>query len=106
LIIFAPTDINRRKEFTITNTFVSNSIFSMEVSPQFYNLEQISSSFLILNKRPNETNITLNTLKNPGQTSYGYIIPEDVNPAIINNINTINESVKNKLLADQQGSTT
>jgi hypothetical protein len=106
LIVFAPTDINKRKEFTITNTYVSNSIFSMEVTPQFYNLEQISSSFLILNRRPNETNIVLNTLKNPGQTSYGYVIPKDVNPAIINNINTINESVKNKLLADQQGSTT
>jgi hypothetical protein len=78
----------------------------MEVTPQFYNLEQISSSFLILNKRPNETNIVLNTLKNPGQTSYGYVIPKDVNPDILNNISTINESVKNKLLADQQGNTT
>jgi hypothetical protein len=106
LIVFAPSDINKRKEFTITNTYVSNSIFSMEVTPQFYNLEQISSSFLILNRQPNETNIVLNTLKNPGQTSYGYVIPKDVNPAIINNISTINESVKNKLLADQQGSTT
>ena len=106
LIVFAPTDINKRKEFVITNTFVSNSIFSMEVTPQFYNLEQISSSFLILNRRPNETNIVLNTLKNPGQTSYGYVIPKDVNPAILNNINTINESIKNKLLADQQGNTT
>jgi hypothetical protein len=106
LIIFAPNDINKRKEFTITNTYVSNSIFSMEVTPQFYNLEQISSSFLILNKRPNETNIVLNTLKNPGQTSYGYVIPKDVNPDILNNISTINESVKNKLLADQQGNTT
>jgi hypothetical protein len=106
LIVFAPTDINKRKEFTITNTYVSNSIFSMEVTPQFYNLEAISSSFLILNRRPNETNIVLNTLKNPGQTSYGYIIPKDVNPNILNNISTINESVKNKLLADQQGNTT
>ena len=106
LIVFSPADINKRKEFTITNTYISNSIFSMEVTPQFYNLEQISSSFLILNKRPNETNIVLNTLKNPGQTSYGYVIPKDVNPDILNNISTINESVKNKLLADQQGNTT
>ena len=60
---------------------------------------------LILKKIKDETNIILSYIKPPGQTSYGFLIPENLSPDVLANIDTITKEVKQKLLADQQGTT-
>ena len=60
---------------------------------------------LILKKIQDETNIIFSYIKPPGQTSYGFLIPENLSPDVLANIDTITKQVKQKLLADQQGTT-
>ena len=60
---------------------------------------------LILKKIKDETNIIFSYIKPPGQTSYGFLIPENLSPEVLANIDTITKEVKQKLLADQQGTT-
>ncbi len=61
--------------------------------------------FLWLARIEDETNAYLSFKKRPGLTSYGFIIPEDLSPDMLANIDTITKEVKQKLLADQQGTT-
>jgi hypothetical protein len=60
---------------------------------------------VFLRQVPDETNINLRFPKRPGLTSYGFLLPGDLAPDIIKNIDTITSQVKTKLLADQQGTT-
>lgn len=62
--------------------------------------------FLVLKRIEDETNTNLTFAKRDGKTSYGFIIPDNLSPDVLNNIDTITKEVKQKLLADQQGSTT
>lgn len=59
--------------------------------------------FLILTRVKDETNSYVVYQKRPGQTSYGFIIPQNLSADVLNNIDTITREVKQKLLADQQG---
>jgi len=61
--------------------------------------------FLFLIRKEDETNAYLNFKKRPGLTSYGFLIPENLSPDVLENIDTITKQVKQKLLADQQGAT-
>lgn len=61
--------------------------------------------FLLLSRIEDETNAYIIYQKRPGQTSYGFIIPQDLAPDVLENIDVITREVKQKLLADQQGST-
>jgi hypothetical protein len=61
--------------------------------------------FLLLTRREDETNAYVVYQKRAGQTSYGFIIPDGLAPDMLNNIDTITKQVKQKLLADQQGTT-
>lgn len=61
--------------------------------------------FIVLSRIEDETNAHIVYSKRPGQTSYGFIIPNNISPEILNNIDTITKEVKQKLLADQQGLT-
>jgi len=40
--------------------------------------------------------------KRPGNTSYGFVIPSNINPTVLANIDTITSQVKQKLLINQQ----
>jgi len=62
-------------------------------------------SFLILSRVNDETNAHAVFRKRDGKTSYGFIIPDNLAPDVLANIDTITRQVKQKLLADQQGST-
>jgi hypothetical protein len=66
---------------------------------------QTFKRFLLLKRIEDETNTILNFQKRPGSTSYGFLIPENLSPDILENIDTITKQVKQKLLADQQGTT-
>jgi hypothetical protein len=63
------------------------------------------AKFLFLKRIEDETNLHLNFTKRRGSTSYGFLIPENLAPDVLANIDTITKQVKQKLLADQQGTT-
>jgi len=56
---------------------------------------------LILSRKPDETNVILNFAKRNGKTSYGFLIPENLDKEILNNIDVITREVKQKLINDQ-----
>jgi hypothetical protein len=60
---------------------------------------------LFLANIQDETNTMLSFKKRTGQTSYGFLIPEDLAPDVLENIDTITKEVKQKLLQDQSGIT-
>jgi cold shock CspA family protein len=59
-------------------------------------------NFLILTKIVDETNAYVIYNKRPGKTSYGFIIPDNLSPEVLANIDTITKEVKQKLLNEQQ----
>jgi cold shock CspA family protein len=58
--------------------------------------------FLILTRIQDETNAYVIYNKRPGKTSYGFIIPDNLSPEVLANIDTITKEVKQKLLNEQQ----
>jgi hypothetical protein len=101
-------------------TFVENRIASSSYSGSFFkiHLDKIMSNqhvnnimsgsyqrFLLLSRINDETNAHAAFRKREGKTSYGFVIPENLAPDVLNNIDTITRQVKQKLLADQQGTT-
>ena len=59
------------------------------------------SKVILLSKVPDETNINLIFDKNDGSTSYGFLIPDNLSPDVLKNIDTITKEVKQKLLSSQ-----
>jgi hypothetical protein len=54
---------------------------------------------LVFTKRiPDETTITLRGKKNAGKTSYGFAIPQDINPEILKNANTLQSTIQSQIL--------
>ena len=56
---------------------------------------------LVLSRYKDEQNVILTFNKNPGQTSYGFLIPNTVSPDITNNINTLQAAVQSQVLTNQ-----
>jgi hypothetical protein len=96
------------QELNISNVTVSNSKLNLTVTPNLVS-NLISESYdastvnglLLLSKISDETNINLTFDKVDGQTSYGFLIPENLSPDILKNIDKITKQVKQKLLSDQ-----
>lgn len=57
---------------------------------------------LLLTRIKDETNIILEFKKKPGKTSYGFVIPENIDPEVLKNIDIIAKEVQAKLLSNQQ----
>ena len=53
---------------------------------------------IFLKRVQDETNITLNLIKPPGQTSYGLAIPTNVTQTVLDNIDTITKNMKQQLI--------
>jgi len=90
----------------------NNNKLTVKVTPNLVNnlttgsyTNTTVSQFLLLSKLPDETNINLSFDKEDGQTSYGFIIPGNLSPSVLNNIDTITRQVQQKLLQTQQGTT-
>jgi len=62
---------------------------------------QTYKRLLILSRKPDETNVILNFAKKDGKTSYGFLIPENLEKNILSKIDTITREVKQKLINDQ-----
>jgi hypothetical protein len=60
---------------------------------------------LILRRYKDEQNVILTFNKNPGQTSYGFTIPDTINPTVTANINTLQAAVQSQLLSTQASTT-
>ena len=58
--------------------------------------------FLILTRIKDETNAYIIYKKRAGKTSYGFILPDNLSPEVLANIDTITKEVKQKLLSEQQ----
>jgi hypothetical protein len=56
---------------------------------------------LLLTRQQDETNAYIVYNKRPGQTSYGFAIPNNLALDVLSNIDVITKQVKQKLLADQ-----
>jgi hypothetical protein len=85
----------------------NGSVFAIKVSPNLVSTLSVSSytnntinKLLLLSKIPDETNINLVFNKENGQTSYGFIIPDNLSPDVLKNIDTITRQVKQKLLSN------
>jgi hypothetical protein len=57
--------------------------------------------FLLLKRYKDEQNVIMTFNKNPGATSYGFIIPETINPTVLAEINTLQAAVQTQLLSNQ-----
>jgi hypothetical protein len=56
---------------------------------------------LILKRYNNEQNVILTFNKAPGQTSYGFLIPDTISPKVTDNINSLQAAVQSQILSNQ-----
>lgn len=111
-IILTYLSDNTYIESRVLDVATSSSLLQVTIDTQLSNLyynNLISGSyqsFLVLSRVEDETNAYLTFRKRPGSTSYGFVIPQNLSTEVFNNIDTITKEVKQKLLADQQGTTT
>jgi cold shock CspA family protein len=87
-------DTNSGKLVLTLDTSLSNTI-RQELQYKTY------TRFLILSRRQDETNVILSFTKREGKTSYGFLIPENASPDVLDNIDAITSQSKQKLLNDQ-----
>jgi len=71
------------------------------VLTNWVNNSNLITKFLILRRYDDEQNVILTFNKNPGATSYGFIIPETISAEVTNNINTLQAAVQSQLLTNQ-----
>jgi hypothetical protein len=110
-IVFTYLSDGTYKENTITRVSTSGSSLVLTLNTDITNLyknDLINGTykrFLILSRVEDETNAYATFKKRDGATSYGFIIPLNIAPSVLANIDTITKEVKLKLLADQSGIT-
>jgi len=100
------------QELNIISAIKNSSILELKVSPNLASNLAVSSytndtinKLLLLSKLPDETNINLIFDKEDGTTSYGFVIPDNLSPDVLKNIDTITRNVKAKILSNQSGIT-
>ena len=110
LVYYSPTQY---QELNITGVSINaNRQLAVTVAPNLVN-SLVNTSYtsntvnkvLLLSKLPDETNINLSFNKPDGQTSYGFIIPDNLSPDVLKNIDTITRQVKQKIFSNQSGIT-
>lgn len=90
-------------ELTVNNAYkINNYTVNINVSPGIpANINNTLYSAIFLNKIPDETNTILEFAKKQGKTSYGFLIPDNIDPNLLKNIDLISKEVQTKLLSDQ-----
>jgi len=98
------------------NTYIEAKILNVDTSGGYLKLtldtdlnataiqdlaDETYKRFLILSRKPDETNVILSFQKRDGKTSYGFLIPENLETNILAKIDTITREVKQKLINDQ-----
>jgi hypothetical protein len=99
-ILYLPTS-DQNYEFNITNVNKSGSNLYLTVSPDFVTSTFFSTStireYVYLKRVKDETNVILNAKKRDGKTSYGFLLPPNLSPTVLNNIDTIARQIQQKL---------
>lgn len=75
------------------------------ILPNWISSPSSVEKFLLLRRYEDEQNVIMTFNKNPGATSYGFLIPNTVNPLVTQNINTLQAAVQAQLLSTQANST-
>jgi len=106
-MVVAQLSDNSYVESRILSSSISSSLLQVYLDSDMSSLFKTNimsgsyQRFLLLKKVEDETNVHLSFTKRTGKTSYGFLIPEDINQSILNNIDTITKEAKQKLLNDQ-----
>ena len=68
--------------------------------PAYITTANINSykKIVFIKKQPDESVVILQGAKRPGKTSYGFLVPQDINPYILQNINTLQSSIQSQIL--------
>ena len=53
---------------------------------------------VFIKKQPDESVVILQGKKRAGKTSYGFLVPQDIDPYILKNINTLQSSIQSQIL--------
>ena len=89
----------------ILTSFLSGSKVCVQVQPQvtpnWVQNPALIYKLLMLKRYNDEQNVILTFNKNPGQTSYGFGIPDTISPVVTANINTLQAAVQSQLLSNQ-----
>jgi hypothetical protein len=89
-------DINNKRSIIFTTNLPSS--LKTKLNDSASQLKGGVDTFLLLKKKPDETNILLKFNKKDGTTSLGFIIPNNLHPDVLNNIDVITKEVKQKLI--------
>lgn len=94
------------QDVDIVSAFVSGSgKLCVSVAPQvlgnWIQNPNLIYKFLMLKRYNNEQNVILTFNKAPGQTSYGFLIPDTISSTVTNNINTLQAAVQSQILSNQ-----
>ena len=98
-IVGFPSSINGQYQIKVSPALVSNLAITGSYT------SNIIDKFLLLSKQPDETNLYLSFTKSPGNTSFGFLVPDNLSPDVLKNIDTITRQVQQKLLTNGQGLT-
>ena len=74
------------------------------ILPSWESNTSLVKKFLLLRRFEDEQNVIITYIKPSGQTSYGFIIPDTINPKVLTNINTLQAAVQSQLLSNQANS--
>lgn len=93
------------QELDVVSGSILNGALNVLVSPQVLDNWMINPkeifTFLLLRRYEDEQNVILSFDKIPGQTSYGFLIPDTISPEVVQNINTLQAAVQSQLLVNQ-----
>ena len=89
-----------RRILSVTTGSVTSSFTVYPDLPGYINSDNINTyDKIVFTKRvPDETTMILQGKKNPGKTSYGFAIPENINPTILKNANTLQSTIQSQIL--------
>lgn len=94
-------------EYRIINAYIESNQLKITLDNTISQLvkndieNQTYKRILFLTRRKDETNIVLTFKKKQGKTSYGFIIPENLDPEVFKNIDVIAKEIQSKLLSNQ-----
>jgi hypothetical protein len=96
------------QDLDIYTASFSGGQLRMQTYPQILNTwasnTALVQKFLLLRRFNDEQNVILTYNKPNGATSYGFLLPNTVNPTVVNNINTLQANVQAQLLSTQANS--
>ena len=94
------------QDVDVVSASISSNRLNIEVTPQVLdnwlgiNPEGLGP-FLLLKRYEDEQNVIVTYNKAPGATSYGFLIPQNINPTVTANINTLQAAVQSQILNSQ-----